>query len=90
MRAALSRWDIHSDETLIGHLEECRAAGMQSDSEWKSVVWTSAVEKLAGSEVHSGGVPKDSDAIKNRFAAVRCFISHLHFHHSESLYILIS
>ena len=48
-------WSSADDATLIEVLTEQQALGNQSDSGWKSLVWTTAADKLKGSEKRSGG-----------------------------------
>ena len=51
-------WSSADDATLIEVLTEQQALGNQSDSGWKSLVWTAAADKLKSSEKRSGGAPK--------------------------------
>ncbi|KAF8225652.1 hypothetical protein L208DRAFT_1047203, partial [Tricholoma matsutake] len=46
------------DATLIEVLTKQQALGNHSDSGWKSLIWTTAADKLKGSEKQSGGAPK--------------------------------
>ena len=63
-------WSSADDATLIEVLTEQQALGNQSDSGWKSLVWTAAADKLKGSEKRSGGAPKAAGSCNSRWQTV--------------------
>ena len=64
-------WKSGDDGILIGVLMEQASAGNQSDNGWKSLVWTAASLALEGSELKSGGAPKNDEACLSRWYKVR-------------------
>ena len=55
-----TKWSPENSAELIRVLTEQQAAGNQADNAWKGCVWTAAEIALCGSELISGGAPKDA------------------------------
>jgi hypothetical protein len=63
-------WKSADDGVLVGVLTEQASTGHQSDNGWKSLVWTAASLALEGSELKSGGAPKNDEACLSRWGKV--------------------
>ena len=53
-----ARWSQDNNAVIIELLKNHQSEGHQSDSGWKSIVWTACEVALWGSEKQSGGGPK--------------------------------
>jgi hypothetical protein len=67
-------WRVAADEdTLLECLRQQQVARNQSDTGFKSVVWTACAAALQGSEKWSGGGLKTAKGCKDHFGAVSFF-----------------
>ncbi|KAJ7449289.1 hypothetical protein FB451DRAFT_1147286 [Mycena latifolia] len=58
-KAKRCRWNGECDSTVVGQLHAEKAAGNQTDNAgWHQAAWTACSRKLEGSEIKSGGAPK--------------------------------
>ncbi|EJD03268.1 uncharacterized protein FOMMEDRAFT_20420 [Fomitiporia mediterranea MF3/22] len=60
-------WTADQEALLIQTLKKAKDDGLQAESGWKPVVWSLAVEALAGTESESGGVRKEVKHVRSRF-----------------------
>lgn len=65
-------WTNIDDSIMMWVLKEQKALGHQSDSEWKSCVWTAVAAALL-KESHSKGAVKDASKISDHFSKVNSF-----------------
>jgi hypothetical protein len=66
-----TKWSPENSAELIRVLTEQQAAGNQADNSWKGCVWTAAELALRGSELISGGAPKDAKKCNGHWDKVR-------------------
>ena len=69
-----AQWSRSDELTLVRALKRSKEDGKWGDNNPKDVTWTLCVAALYESEKISGGVPKDSKAIKRRWQHVRVTI----------------
>ena len=65
-----AKWSAADDVTLVETFKTEKDKANWGDNGPKPVVYTEAMKALAGSEVSSGGGPKNVQAIKNRWQKV--------------------
>ena len=65
-----ARWSQEDNAVLIEQLKIHQSKGHQSDSGWKSLVWTACEVALRESEIKSGGGPKTASGCKEHWLSV--------------------
>ena len=65
-----ARWSQEDNTVLIDLLKVHQSKGHQSDSGWKTIVWTACEEALRDSEIQSGGGPKTASGCKEHWLSV--------------------
>lgn len=75
-------WNANCDGILVDTLFKERQSGRQTDNaSWHPSAWTTAETLLAGTETHTGGIPKSAQSCQNRWTAVSLDFSRVHGNH---------
>lgn len=67
-----AKWTAGDDEKMILAFLTAKQGGHQAESGWKATAYAAAVEALKGSELVSGGLPKNKSAVSTHWQKVRC------------------